>query len=202
MEFITYPHCTHCGQPFEYDQGEETICAVCSKEKPDYTLARASLVYNDYCKKLISNFKYNDQTWLKNHLAKWLYQSFKSYQQNIDIIIPVPLHVARLRKRRYNQSALLATKLHQKTHIPVYYNALIRKKSTPPQARLDVIKRKKNVANAFKINPDYVEYLKNKNVGLIDDVQTTGATINACSKVLLRANVKSVNVFTIAKALK
>jgi len=120
--------------------------------------------------------------------------SFRPY----DRVIPVPLHPSRLRQRGYNQSLLLAREVSQKYLIPLDFTSLRRVRPTPPQTQLSGAERRKNIRGAFAVqNP---EPLAKASILLIDDVFTTGATVEECSKILLRAGAKRVDVLTLARA--
>ena len=119
-----------------------------------------------------------------------------------DIITSVPLHKTRLFSRRYNQSALLCNNLGLLTGKKVNNELLIRHKKTPPQAGLSFNTRINNVKSAFKINPKFLNEIFDKNILLIDDVITTGSTIDACTKTLLRSGASNVFVLTLAMTVK
>lgn len=118
------------------------------------------------------------------------------------MIVPVPLHVLRLFARRYNQAAMLALGIGKASNKKVLLQALHRRKRTPSQGTLHRNERKRNVAGAFAVNPAMKKHLQGKAVLLIDDVLTTGATANACAKVLLAAGAKEVRVLALARVKK
>lgn len=199
LTFITDPYCKCCGNPFEISQtdDDETTCVVCLKTPPTYDQARAALVYNDNSRRLIVPFKHSDRTSILPILVKMLKQSGNNILQEADLYIPVPLHWQRLLKRRYNQAALLCTELGKTYDKPVLTNTLRRVKSTPPQAGLSRKQRQKNVRTAFHVK--HPETISGKHVLLIDDVITTGATVEACAKALKKAGAKRVSVLTVAR---
>lgn len=123
----------------------------------------------------------------------------KEITQQSDVIVPVPMHKYKLLKRGYNQAALLAMKLSSKLKIKYLPQALIKTNNTIPQAELKKDDRIKNVKNSFKVNPKFKESLKGKNILLVDDVITTGATIDECCKTLRKAGPKNIFVLSIAK---
>lgn len=202
IDFISSPQCSSCGTPLEFATSDGTICGQCIANPPKYTMARSVLRYNEKSSKLITNFKYYDNTHSSNHFAKWLLRAGKDMIGDVDIITPVPLHKLRLLSRRYNQCALICNRLSEMTGITSYNNLLIRHKNTKPQAGLAFNKRINNVKSAFKINHDLIEQINDKNILLIDDVMTTGSTIDSCTKTLLNSGARNVYVLTIAMTVK
>lgn len=193
VKFISPPFCTICGIPFRSESIKNHICGECVKKKRHFSWARGVLVYDDASAKAIHRFKYkNDTTFSKafgsiicNHLAA----------TGFDVIIPVPLHIKRLRERGFNQSLLLAKEVGKTYKIPVDPFVLRRTRWTEPQVNLSGKDRKINVKGAFAVHGD----LKGKRVLLIDDVYTTGATVGECSKVLRKSGAKEVCVLTLAR---
>lgn len=197
--FITKPYCTICSYPFEFSTHENSICGSCIKQKPKYDRAFSLLKYDDASKKIIHNFKYHDQLHILEYLVDLLVINGKDLLANSNVIIPVPMHKHKLLKRGYNQAALLAMRIAKKTKIHYLPEALIKRQNTAPQAGLDRAEREKKIKNNFSLNLKIKEQLLNKNILLIDDVITTGATINECCKELKKANPKQIYVLSIAK---
>jgi len=133
-------------------------------------------------------------------MARMCQQVANPLLRDIDAIIPVPLHRRRLFKRRFNQSAYIAQHLSKLNKIPVDVMSLTRVKATPPQVGLSRSERQKNVRGAFKVLNN--KKIKGKRLVLVDDVFTTGATVEACAKVLLKAGAESVAVLTFARTFK
>lgn len=202
IDFIEDPKCRICGMPFEYDMGENVLCASCIQKTPPFDKARSVCKYNDVSRKLVTGFKFHDRIHMNNHLAKWMLRISDELLNESDIIIPVPLHRIRLWKRKYNQSALLAMSVSKMSDKPVIYDFLIRKKNTKAQSGLTFAQRQKNVKGAFILNPKYSSIINEKNILIVDDVMTTGATVLACAKILKRSGAKSVNILTFARTLK
>ena len=198
LSFISNTVCEKCGYPLPYQQAR--LCIHCLEKQPAYDKGLSVLKYNDASKALILPFKHSDYIEIAPLLTKWMNQRGKDLIQQCDCIVPVPLHLRRLLKRKYNQSALLAkelAKMNGKEYLP---QCLKRYRYTKSQGHMNPKQRKKNVTNAFKIkNPLDV---KDKTVLLIDDVMTTGATINECAKVLKRNGAKSVFVLSLARVVK
>lgn len=202
IQFISEPMCHACGLPFDYDIGENALCAPCLSESPLYSRARAAFRYDEHSRKLITRFKYSDQTQLAEIYGAWLAKAGGQLLAQTDIIIPVPLHYFRFVHRRFNQSALLTKVLSKKTGVKHLQNALKRSRRTVPQTGLTRKQRETNVKGAFTINKRYAGVIKGKNILLVDDVYTTGSTIEQCTKILLKAGAAQVNVLTLARAIK
>jgi ComF family protein len=197
--FITKPYCALCSHPFEYDNDETSICGHCIANNPKYDKAISVFKYDKYSKEIIHKFKYNDHLHILDYFIGLMLNMGKEVIQQSDVIIPVPMHKYKLLKRGYNQSALLAMKLSSKSKIKYLPHALVKAKNTTPQADLKKDDRIKNVKNSFKLNSKFQESLKGKNILLIDDVVTTGATISECCKTLRKASPKKIFVLSLAK---
>lgn len=161
-------------------------------------MSRAAFVYNGAVVKLIQRFKFGDRVNLSSFFSHELIRLYNEHfaAERIDAILPVPLSMRRLKHRSYNQTQLLAGILSRKLSLPVFSQVLEKVKETPPQSRLSAEKRHENVKDAYRVSNQVS--LKGKRVLLIDDVITTGATVNACTRVLRRAGVKQVYVMAIA----
>ena len=202
IRFIEAPMCQLCGFPFEYDLGQEVLCGHCMHDVPPYDEARAVFHYDETTRHLITRFKYSDRTERMPGYARLMARAGAGLLKKSDVIIPVPLHRKRMMQRKYNQSALLAYGLADTASLPVLPDGLLRTKHTPPQAGLTRKQRQENVKGVFKVNHRYAKYLRGKSVLLIDDVMTTGATIQACTKMLLGAGVAHVYVLCLARTVK
>jgi ComF family protein len=197
IDFISDPFCESCGLPFEYDYDEAMQCVACVTSPPHFSVARAAVVYKGTGKKLILSFKHGDATHAAPLIAKWMQRAGRSLIENTDLIIPVPLHWSRLIKRRYNQAALLAHALSKETGVATDPLILKRIKATKSQGLFRKGERLANVKGAFTVDEKRTA-LKNKRILLIDDVFTTGATVNACAKTLLKAKAADVKVLAFA----
>lgn len=165
-------------------------------------MARAAGTYEGALREIIHRWKYEEKTYLTPFFGEKLAEVFYRYwnPQSFDFILPVPLHSSRLRERGFNQALLLSKELSQRTRIP-YSKRLLRKRfPTPPQVDLSGEEREKGVRRSFHIPK--AEEIEGRSVLLVDDVYTTGATANECSKVLLRAGAERVDVLTLAHAMK
>lgn len=203
VNFISAPYCYKCGRPFMKESGlkfaAKQYCGECLKKKKFlFEMQRTSFVYDEFSKNLILDLKFHDKTMSAETLANMLYTAGKDiWEQNPDLIIPVPIHHLRLIKRRFNQSALLVKFLAAKTKIAADYSSLIRQENTVPQVQLSGSARRRNLKKAFTVK--YPQNIKDRKVVLIDDVETTGSTLNECAKVLLKAGAKAVYSVTLAK---
>lgn len=204
LSHITKPYCNICGAPFEFEDedfqtGKNRTCGKCIKTPPHFDKAKAVYIYNDMSKNLILPFKHGDKTQIAHFLAKQLDSTGKTSFKNADLIIPVPLHKDRFKKRKYNQAGILASNLSKISKIPVNHFILERIKATKSQGHLTTKQRLKNITGAFKVNPKLKHLIKDKNIILIDDVITTSSTINECAKVLKKSGAKKIEVLAIAK---
>lgn len=177
-------------------------CAAHARATVRPLRARAALLYDDASKSFILRFKHADKIDTAMLLAKWLAQAGAEFLGDADVLVPVPLHWTRLFSRRFNQAALLAQALARVTETAVAVDALARHKKTPSQGRLGVKARARNVQGAFRVPPKRRPQVKGKRVVLVDDVYTTGATVRAATKVLLRAGAERVDVVTLARVVK
>lgn len=202
LEFIGSPRCECCGIPFEYEVEPGTMCAVCIENQPPYKFVRSAVKYNDTSRDLILGFKHGDQLHTVKTFTPWLMRAGAELLEEADLLIPVPLHRWRLWRRRYNQSALIAHSLSQASNVPVLVDGLERTRATLTQGYMKAAERHKNVKHAFAMNPKHASDIKDKAVLLIDDVFTTGATVKECTKTLLAAGAKSVDVLTIARTVR
>jgi len=154
--------------------------------------------YNDHTQSLIRNIKYNGKRALAADLAGY-HPGLSSLQSRYDIVVPVPLHWTRLRKRGYNQAEWFAKGVSSMTKIPVVGDAVCRVKSTGTQTKLDKSERNNNIRDAFALRKRAESLVAGKRVLLVDDVITTGATIAECAKVIIAAGCESVTVMSIAR---
>jgi ComF family protein len=167
-----------------------------------FTMARALGAYEGSLREAIHRWKYEGKTYLTPFFAEWMEEGLNRHwgPHSLDLLIPVPLHTQRLRERGFNQALLLVKELSRRTGIPYRKTILQKKKPTIPQVNLSGTEREKGLRGAFQVIGK--EELLGKSVLLVDDVYTTGATVNECSKVLLRGGAERVNVLTLAHAVK
>ena len=197
IKFITSPICEKCGRPIAQSSNFK-ICSECNKkQKIFFDRAFSVAIYEGVWKELIHLFKYSKNDYLDKFLSGFLVELIHKnpFLKETDVIIPVPLYWQDKWRRGYNQTHLLACEVSKTTNISLGIN-LIKHKKIPSQTTLSGKERLKNVKKAFKLK-NY-KILENKKILLIDDVFTTGSTVNECSKVLRGAKVKSINVITLA----
>lgn len=197
IHFINEPFCPCCGAPFDTPMGEGALCSTCVEHRPVYEAARSVFLYDEASKPLILRFKHGDQLHGLPMFAQWLARTGESFWQDVDGIVPIPLHRWRLLKRRYNQSALLAIALGRLVHKKVCVDALVRTRPTPPQGHFSKKQRLLNVRGAFALRRSMD--VRGLNLVLVDDVLTSGATVNECARILLAAGAARVDVLTLAR---
>lgn len=191
IDILIPPLCKRCGRE------KSEYCNFCRESMFFFEQARAYGHYHGVLKEIIHEFKYKGKRDLALFLGDKIYNVYKNTSWPfIDFIIPVPLHKKRFRERGFNQSLLLAKVLSQKTKIPVL-DVLQRIKPTKQQVRLSRKSRRENMKNVFKIN--LKEKIYNKTLILVDDVYTTGTTVNECAKTLKKAGAREIYVITIAR---
>jgi ComF family protein len=203
LRFISAPLCQTCGTPFEYDQGALTLCAGCAVTPPILASARSALVYDDGSKGLVLAFKHADRLELAPLFARLICASGSSLLQSAEMILPVPLHWTRFLSRRANQSAELARHVAAMAGKSFRPDLLQRIKRTPSQGAVGgAAGRRRNVAKAFAVPPKRAPALQARHILLIDDVWTTGATLEACARVLLNAGARQVSAVTLARVVR
>ncbi len=178
---------------------DQMSCVECLVHPPAYDLGRSTFTYSDLGRDLVLRLKHSDATYLPKCLAPWIKFAGQDFWSTTDYIVPVPLYRWRLLKRQYNQATLLARAVSDLVNVPVLTNVLVRRKATESQGHKSVKDRKKNVADAFGVKG---EILKDKTIVLLDDVWTTGATLNACTKVLRKAGAHRIYLLTLARVVK
>ena len=200
IRFIEHPYCAILGIPFSYDQGEGAISPPAMAQAPDFDRLRSVALYDDVVRSLVHALKYRDRTELVPMMATWMRRAGMEEIRRADVILPVPLHRWRLFQRRFNQSAELARHIAKATETPYLTRALLRRKATRRQVGLGKKARQRNLQGAFVVPAEEAFRLKGKHVILVDDVFTTGATVNAAARALRRAGAREVTVLTFAMA--
>lgn len=206
---VESPLCTGCGIPFAGRQGPDHYCGACLASANQFGIARAPLVYDKVMTEVIHSFKYRGKIQLAEPLSELLLTAFMFFWDidAIDIILPVPLHPSRFRQRGFNQAYLLignwprlaARHSGGLSRIQIERELLIRTSPTVPQSALGRDQRAENIKDAFDLA--HKEKVREKNILLIDDVYTTGATVNACGRLLLDSGARKVDVLTLARAV-
>ncbi len=196
---IEPPFCQRCSEPFEGAIGGEFQCANCGDRDLHFECAVASYLSRGVVREFIHRFKYDHERFLRQPLAAWLADALNDRRLNgqpIDAIVPVPLHSTRLRERGFNQALLLAELLSARAAVPLL-DGLVRTRYTTTQTRLDRHERMENLRNAFRVRQSAA--VQNRHLLLVDDVFTTGSTVDECARVLRLAGASSVRVATVAR---
>ena len=189
------PLCPLCGRP----QLNEVLCPSCLSWQADIEGIRSPFVFNGIIREAVLRFKYKNFRAVSTLLAGLLRDYMTDYPLLADILIPVPLHPKRLRERGYNQSGMLAAELAKLTGLPVSDSSIVRKRYTLPQAKTtSVEERRRNVMGLFTCADDRI---KGKKVLLIDDVATSGATLNACARALKESGAESIWGLVLAREI-
>lgn len=199
--FIERPYCERLGTPFTYDSGGPLISPSAFSDPPAFDRARAAMRFSDVARDLVHLLKYGDRLDLVKPFASWMSRAGDELLRDADALIPVPLHWTRLFQRRFNQSAELARAISRQRSVPVIDNVLTRIRATPPQVGLARDERAKNMHGAFSVEKSLRGEIKGKRIVLVDDVLTTGATANACARILRRAGASRVDVLTLARVV-
>lgn len=199
LSFFAPPWCASCGLPFPYPAGQGAVCADCARGQANWDRARAVMRYDKHSRRLVLGLKY-DRTDLAQALGGWMRRAGREVLDGADLIVPVPLHWTRLFARRYNQANLLAYAIHAAGGPPVAPDWLVRRRRTPSQGRLGPLGRARNVRGAFALRRG--REVRGMRVVVVDDVLTTGATVEECARVLRREGAAFVGVLTLARALR
>ncbi|WP_374444952.1 double zinc ribbon domain-containing protein [Stella sp.] len=202
VAFVAAPSCRRCGVPFAFDPGAGAECGECARRPPPFERARAALRYDDASRPLILGFKHADRTHAAPAFAAWMARAAGPLLAEADVIVPVPLHWTRLVRRRYNQAALLALAIGRIGGRPVVPDALVRRRRTPSQGQMRRLGRFRNVAGAFAVHPRREDRIAGRRVLLVDDVLTTGATVEACIRALRAVGATAVDVVTLARVVR
>jgi len=200
IRIIQEPYCTTCGRPFVKSAGTSHQCSYCLTSGWYFSRARAVVHYQEPIAEAVKLYKYNGMMYGLKTFAALARRFIVANPLPVpDLILPVPLHTKRLRQRGFNQALILAQKIFPEYRAKIDPYILKRHHWLRPQTGLQGAERRRNVKNAFNVSrPDKIEHRK---VLLVDDVFTTGATVNECARVLLKNKVSEVNVFTFARVI-
>ena len=197
LHWLSAPCCSCCGRPYPPGSSDH-LCESCLRKPPFYDRARSLVAYEGPVARAIQRFKYQKDFLLTASLA-WLADCYPWDQELFDILIPVPLHLRRLRERGFNQAVLLSRACRDLSSRIIKPGTLRRIRPTAPQVHLTPGERLKNVSGAFQVSRP--QEVTGKEIMLIDDVYTTGATVNECARVLKKAGAAGVSVFTLARVV-
>jgi ComF family protein len=201
VRLLRAPMCDRCGLPFDGDINTDFSCSNCQNVTLHFTCARSAAAAKGILLDVIHRYKYNRALWFEPFLAELLISAATPVIRNAawNMIVPVPLHASRQREREFNQAENLARRLARATGLPLVAQAIIRTEPTPSQTRLSREDRAWNVRKAFAAGK--AAAVRGARVVLVDDVMTTGATTNACARVLRKAGAEEVCVWTVARGL-
>jgi ComF family protein len=202
LTFLSAPMCARCGFPFEHDLGEGVDCAACSARPPVVRRARAALAYDDASRRLVLELKHAARTDALATFASWMALAAGELLTEADWIAPIPLHASRLRVRRFNQSALLARAVAERAGKPFDPDSLARRRDTPSQAGKSAVGRRRNVSGAFVVRAERASCVAGARVLLVDDVRTTGATLDAAARALEAAGAQAVDAVTLLRVVR
>jgi ComF family protein len=203
LDFIHNPICARCGIRFDLPEADpEDLCGACLARAPHFDAARTVMGYDEASRDMILAFKHGDQTHLVATFGPWMARVADEFRDRIDVVMPVPLHPWRLWLRRYNQAGLLARDLAARFHKPFVPGVLRRVKHTASMGYMTKIQRQKNIAGAFRIEAHHRQAVRGQRILLIDDVYTTGATVNTAARALKRAGAGAVYVVTLARVMR
>lgn len=188
ITFLDDPLCAACGFPFDWPPGEGAVCGPCAARAPAFDTARSAFVYAPESRRLILSLKHGGRVDGLAAFGGWMHRAGRDMLAEADSLVPVPLHPRRLRQRRFNQSLLLAQSVARLSGVACDAHILMR--------------RRRNVAGAFAVREAAKPRIKDVRLILIDDVYTTGATLEACARALKRAGAARVDALTLARVVR
>ena len=203
IHWITGRTCTVCGKALE-DQFRGRLCYNCMGREHRFRQGVSCMTYGLKERQMILDFKYNKKGYMGVKFGDILADRLcacaeqEPHLLEADVILPVPIHKQRMRERGFNQSAVMARRLGQLTGIPVNESVLIRKKNTKLLRSMDPVSRDAAMRGAFEVTSGHKKDIKGMSILLLDDIMTTGATLDACAGVLLEAGAEAVDVITLA----
>ena len=201
LSFIEPPYCARLGIPFVYDPGPGILSMEALAHPPAYTRARAAVRYDAVARQLVLAFKYADRMDFAPMMGRWMARAGHELLAEADALVPVPLHWRRLWARRFNQAAALCGAISQISGVPVLPDTLRRVRATPQQVGLSKTERAENVQGAFRVPDGEKANVKSRRIVLVDDVLTSGATVDTCARALLRAGAARVDVLVFARVV-
>ncbi len=204
LTFLGEPCCACCALPFDYGEGAEVLCGRCLAEPPAFDRLRAAVAYGEISRKVALKLKYGGRPGVAETIARFMQRHLDAADEEgrTTILAPVPLHRWRIWRRGYNQSALIADALARRTGLATRLDLLERVKATPPLRGMGPRERKQAVRGAFRVSRKRKAEVRGKAVILVDDVYTSGATANACARILKRAGAARVNILCWARVVR
>jgi ComF family protein len=201
LSFIERPYCPRLGIPFVYDPGPELLSMEAIANPPAYQRGRAAVRYDEVARTLVHALKYQDRTDLAPIMGRWMARAGRELLASADLLVPVPLHWRRAWHRRYNQSGALARIIARQSRVPLDGDLLQRVRATEQQVGLSRPQRASNVQGAFQVSKQRQSEVNGRRIIVIDDVLTSGATVDACARALLRAKAAQVDVLVFARVV-
>jgi ComF family protein len=201
LGFIERPYCERLGTPFAVDLGAGLLSPAAIADPPVFGRARAVCRFDGTARELVHKLKYGDRQELALSLGAMMAQAGRELLPDADRVVPVPLHRSRIWTRRFNQAAALAKVVARSARRPLAPAALARVKRTRQQVGLTRAQRAENLQGAFRVPPAERRGIEGRRILLVDDVLTTGATVNAAARALLRAGAIEVDVLTFARVV-
>lgn len=198
ISFIRAPLCDRLGIPLPFDTGGVTVSAGALAAPPAYDRARAVAHFDGVMRDLVHAFKYADRHDARRLFGRWLASAGAELLSDADVVVPVPLHRWRLLRRRFNQAAMLAREVERLSGLRFDPTLLARRRATSPQVGRTRDERRRNIAGAFAVPRHKRDRLPGRNVILVDDVITTGATVDAAARTLKAAGAARVDVLALA----
>ena len=202
LTFISRPYCERLGIPFAYDPGPGVLSMEAIADPPSYNRARAAVRYDETARTMVQAFKYGDRLDLAPAMGRWMATAGHELLSEADALVPVPLHWRRLWSRRFNQAATLAQTVARISGVPVAHDLVKRVRATRQQVGLTQAERARNVQGAFRLPREARPQVLGKRLLLVDDVLTSGATLDTCARILLRAGAASVDVLAFARVVQ
>lgn len=203
IHFISKPYCAQCGYPLEIHLGDGAICGQCAKGENALSHVRSLFVYDEMSKGLILKLKHGDALHSAPFYGEHLSDIAADVLEESQILCPVPLHWSRLLSRSYNQSHVLGKEIAKRRPRLDYLPRLLRRhRATESQGRLTTNQRFSNIQGSISLDKQQKNRIKGKRIVLVDDVMTSGATLNTCAKVLLRSGAERVDAITLGRVTR
>lgn len=198
VSFIRPPLCDRLGIPMPFAAGDVMVSAAAAARPPEYDRARAVARFDGLMRDLVHDLKFRDRHNARSLFGRWLVDAGRDLLRDAEVVVPVPLARMRLLGRRFNQAALLAQEIARRTGKSYEPLALVRTRRTDPQVGLTRRERRRNVSGAFVVPEARKPTILGRRVVLVDDVITTGATVDVAARALKRAGARSVDVLALA----